>query len=125
MSAIGHSRHRYGSTVVGHTAQSAGGLDADNVILVGSPGAGADHATDLNLPVENIHVSTAENDGISGFTGLTHGVDPTDPEFGADVFGSDAGSEGGSWPLGDAHSEYFDENSASLRHMGSVIAGQR
>jgi hypothetical protein len=119
---IGHS---YGSTVVGHTAQSGSGLDADGVVLVGSPGANADHATDLNLPVEDIHVSTAENDGISGFTGFTHGTDPTDPEFGANVFASDPGSEGGSWPLGAAHSEYFDENSASLRHMGSVIAGQQ
>ncbi|MEV6818336.1 alpha/beta hydrolase [Nocardiopsis dassonvillei] len=118
---IGHS---YGSTVVGHTAQSNAGLDTDEVILVGSPGTNADHVTDLNLPAENVHVSTAENDGITNLTGLTHGMDPTDPEFGANVFESDPGSEGGTWPLGDAHSEYFDENTSSLRHMGSVIAGQ-
>ncbi|ASU56926.1 alpha/beta hydrolase [Nocardiopsis dassonvillei] len=118
---IGHS---YGSTVVGHTAQSDAGLDTDEVILVGSPGTNADHVTDLNLPAEDVHVSTAENDGITNLTGLTHGMDPTDPEFGANVFESDPGSEGGTWPLGDAHSEYFDENTSSLRHMGSVIAGR-
>ncbi|MFE6389154.1 alpha/beta hydrolase [Nocardiopsis dassonvillei] len=118
---IGHS---YGSTVVGHTAQSDAGLDTDEVILVGSPGTNADHVTDLNLPAENVHVSTAENDGITNLTGLTHGMDPTDPEFGANVFESNPGSVGGSWPLGPAHSEYFDPRTKSLLHMGRVIAGQ-
>jgi hypothetical protein len=51
--------------------------------------------------------------------------DPTDSDFGATVFASDPGSEGGSWPLGAAHSEYFDDGSASLEYMGEVIAGQR
>jgi len=119
---IGHS---YGSTVVGHTAQGAGGLDADNIVLVGSPGADADHVSDLGFAPENVHVSTAENDGISNLTGFTHGPDPTDADFGATEFDSDPGSEGGSWPLGAAHSEYFDENSTSLRHMASVLTGQR
>jgi hypothetical protein len=119
---IGHS---YGSTVVGHTAQSDGGLDADNIVVVGSPGTNADHVAELGFAPERVHASTAENDGISGLTGLTHGPDPTDSDFGATVFASDPGSEGGSWPLGAAHSEYFDDGSASLEYMGEVIAGQR
>jgi hypothetical protein len=119
---IGHS---YGSTVVGHTAQSDGGLDADNIVVVGSPGTNADHVADLGFAPENVHASTAENDGISNFTGMTHGPDPTDSGFGATVFESDPGSEGGQWPLGDAHSQYFGDGSASLEYMGEVIAGQR
>ncbi|MFE1100885.1 alpha/beta hydrolase [Nocardiopsis alba] len=119
---IGHS---YGSTVVGHTAQGDDGLDADDIVLVGSPGSNADHVSELGFAPDDVHTSTAENDGISMVTGFTHGPDPTAPGFGATVFDSDPGSEGGSWPLGDAHSEYFDRNSASLEYMGEVIAGQR
>ena len=44
---IGHS---YGSTVVGHTAQSEAGLNADEIVLVGSPGANAQHASELGFP---------------------------------------------------------------------------
>ncbi|MFE1099909.1 alpha/beta hydrolase [Nocardiopsis alba] len=118
---IGHS---YGSTVVGHTAQSEAGLNADEIVLVGSPGADAQHASELGFAPENVHASTAENDGITGLTDLTHGADPTSPDFGATVFESDEGSEGGPWPLGAAHSEYFKEGSLSLKYMSEVIAGQ-
>ncbi|WP_433698339.1 alpha/beta hydrolase [Nocardiopsis sp. CA-288880] len=119
---IGHS---YGSTVVGHTAQGEGGLNADNIVLVGSPGANADHVSDLGLAPENVHVSTAENDNITHLTGFTHGMDPTDPDFGATEFRSNPGTDGGQWPLNDAHSEYFDPDTKSLRYMGEVIAGQK
>ncbi|MDT0331452.1 alpha/beta hydrolase [Nocardiopsis lambiniae] len=118
---IGHS---YGSTVVGHTAQSEAGLNADEIVLVGSPGADADHVSELGFAPENVHASTAGNDKITDFTGLTHGADPTSPDFGASVFTSDKGSQGGNWPLGDAHSEYFNRGTASLEHMGEVIAGK-
>ena len=118
---IGHS---YGSTVVGHTAQSEASLNADEIVLVGSPGTDAQHASELGFLPENVHASTAKNDGITGLTDLTHGADPTDPDFGATVFESDEGNEGGPWPLRTAHSEYFEDDSASLEYMGEVIAGK-
>ncbi|WP_431888641.1 alpha/beta hydrolase [Nocardiopsis alba] len=118
---IGHS---YGSTVVGHTAQSDSGLNADEIILVGSPGANADHVSELGFAPDDVHVSTAENDGITGLTGFTHGPDPTDPDFGSTEFDSAPGSEGGQWPLGPAHSEYFNKDTPSLLYMGEVIANQ-
>jgi hypothetical protein len=111
--------------VVGHTAQGEGGLNADEIVLVGSPGANADHVSDLGFAPENVHVSTAENDNITYLTGLTHGMDPTDPDFGATDFRSDPGTDGGQWPLNDAHSEYFHEGRSSLAYMGEVIAGQK
>ncbi|WP_431868050.1 alpha/beta hydrolase [Nocardiopsis eucommiae] len=117
---IGHS---YGSTVVGHTAQGDGGLNADEIVLVGSPGTNSRHASELGFLAEDVHASTAENDGITGFTGLTHGADPTSPDFGATVFESAPGSSDGAWPLRDAHSQYFLDGSPSLRYMGEVIAG--
>ncbi len=91
---------------------------------MGSPGADAQHASELGFLPENVHASTAKNDGITGLTDLTHGADPTSPDFGASVFESKKGSEGGPWPLGAAHSEYFHEDTASLENMGEIIAGR-
>lgn len=42
---IGHS---YGSTVIGHGA-AGHGLPVDDVVFVGSPGVGVDHASELGL----------------------------------------------------------------------------
>ncbi|PDP84800.1 alpha/beta hydrolase [Glycomyces fuscus] len=124
---IGHS---YGSTVVGHTAQSQQGLDADELVVVGSPGMNADHVSDLNIPAGDMHASTAQNDRINkGWFGAgseaAHGTDPTQESFGATAFRSDEGTAGGNWPLGKAHSEYFNDETTSLAYMGEVIAGQR
>ncbi len=124
---IGHS---YGSTVVGHTAQSQQGLDADELVVVGSPGMNADHVSDLHMPAEDMHASTAQNDRINkGWFGAgseaAHGTDPTQESFGATPFPSNPGTAGGNWPLGEARSEYFNDETTSLACTGEVIAGQR
>ncbi|OKI19158.1 hypothetical protein A6A08_05130 [Nocardiopsis sp. TSRI0078] len=120
---IGHS---YGTTVVGHTAQSAGGIDADELVFVGSPGVNADHVSELGFDPDDVHASTAANDNISFTTGSVHGEDPTSEEFGATQFPSNTGSEFEikNFPLGAAHSEYFKVDSKSWAYMGEVIAGQ-
>ena len=127
---IGHS---YGSAVVGHTAMSEQGLSADELAFLGSPGVKADHVSELGFHPEDVHASTAENDGINSLTPKSiHGVDPVSPEFGATVFESDPGSEGGQIPFGDAHTEYFEsgrspheDNSSSVRNLGDIIQGER
>lgn len=122
---IGHS---YGSTVIGHAAQGDGvKLDVDNVVLIGSPGVGVDHASELRVPDDaNIYASTAENDMIGLTPSLIHGPDPVDEDFGAQVFTSDPGTEG-EWYTGGnsmaAHSEYWNPDSASLRNMGTIVVG--
>ncbi|WP_190318396.1 hypothetical protein [Nocardiopsis listeri] len=98
--------------------------NADEIVLVGNSGTSAQHASELRFPPANVHATTAKNDGITGLTDLTHGTGPTSPEFGATVFESNEGSEGGQWPLGAAHSEYFQEGNDSLEYMGEVIAGK-
>ncbi|GAA2001378.1 hypothetical protein GCM10009799_30760 [Nocardiopsis rhodophaea] len=119
---IGHS---YGSTVIGHALQGPG-IDADNYVFVGSPGVNADHVSDLGVPGSKVHASTAENDGIRDFTpDAIHGPEPTSKEFGATVFESDTGREGGTFPFGDAHSDYFREDNESVAYMGEVVAGKR
>ncbi len=127
---IGHS---YGSTVVGHAA-SGHDLPVDDVIFVGSPGVGVDHASELNLEPGQVWSSHAENDVIR--RGMVHGRNPSDPDFGGQTFTSDPGTpmvtlNPGPWndPLeGDnlqvsiteAHSEYWDYRSTSLDNMVAI-----
>ncbi|PRX49008.1 alpha/beta hydrolase family protein [Prauserella shujinwangii] len=122
---IGHS---YGSTVIGHSAQGAGTrLDVDNVIFLGSPGVGVEHASDLRLPQDtNVYASTAENDVIRATPDIVHGPQPVSEDFGAKQFTSDPGTDG-EWYTGgystDAHSEYWHKDSASLRNMATIVLG--
>lgn len=78
----------YGSVVAGHAA--AGGLHADDLVLVGSPGAGpgVTSASDYQLRSDSprVFATSGAADVIrfaTGPVGGVHGVDPTSPGFGA------------------------------------------
>ncbi|MDU0478615.1 alpha/beta hydrolase [Staphylococcus chromogenes] len=93
---IGHS---YGSVVAGRAARQ--GLVADAVIFAGSPGVGADHASQLDLRSDDPRViaTTSVHDPISlsvSATAGVHGPDPADSTFGAEI-----------WPATGDHSSYF------------------
>ncbi|MFC9624864.1 alpha/beta hydrolase [Streptomyces sp. NPDC056930] len=63
LTAIGHS---YGSRAVGAATQHNGGMPGvDDIILVGSPGVGVDHASDLGVGKEHVFVGAAENDIVT------------------------------------------------------------
>jgi hypothetical protein len=119
---IGHS---YGSTVVGFAARD-NALDVDDMIFVGSPGVGVDHAVDLHIDPYHVWASQAANDPIQYAVDLTeirqrhliHGLDPTEPAFGGVVFASDPGD-----PLSTmhAHSQYWDPRSRSLDTIAAII----
>ncbi len=142
--------HSYGTTTIGHAARD-GGLNADDVVFVASPGVGVDHADQLHLDgvdqahvAEHVHSTTAANDMIhitnikvntepyaaggpldSG-QDIALGPDPADPAFGGDVFASGPGTPG--WfggVSGAAHSEYWDRGNPSLTTIGDIIAGRR
>jgi len=125
---IGHS---YGSTVIGHTALSENGIDADDIVLVGSPGVSVDRASELGFDPANVHATTAENDHINDPWVLVHGQDPTSEEFGATTFDSNPGPEGGGIMFGDAHgqNQYFKEevdeeaDHDPLAYIGEVVSG--
>ena len=130
---IGHS---YGSTVIGHTAATEG-LDADDVVFVGSPGVGVDNAADLNMPAGHVHATVAEHDMIHasnigfelipGIDTDVHGPAPTGRDFGANVFESDPGAKGPDYQGGlssEAHSQYWDHGNKALENMGLIIAGK-
>ncbi|MGW2471454.1 alpha/beta hydrolase [Streptomyces sp. NPDC001665] len=80
MTAIGHS---YGSRTVGAATQQGGGIPGvDEIVLVGSPGVGVDHAEDLGVGRSHVFVGAAQNDivtkipskpqTVAGFIGLTN-----------------------------------------------------
>jgi pimeloyl-ACP methyl ester carboxylesterase/uncharacterized protein YukE len=122
---IGHS---YGSTVIGHSAQGDNAqLDVDNVVFIGSPGVGVDNASELQVPEDtNIYASTAENDIIRSTPPFIHGPQPIGEDFGAQPFTSAPGTDG-SWITAgysaEAHSEYWNKESESLRNMGRIVVG--
>ncbi|WP_406452795.1 alpha/beta hydrolase family protein [Streptomyces sp. NBC_00876] len=63
VTAIGHS---YGSRTVGAATQRLGGIPGvDDIILVGSPGVGVDHAVDLGVGAAHVFVGAAANDPVT------------------------------------------------------------
>ncbi|HBF83640.1 MAG TPA: hypothetical protein DD420_28060 [Streptomyces sp.] len=137
MVAIGHS---YGSRTVGAATQHGGGVPGlDDIVLVGSPGVGVDHAEDLGVGREHVYVGAAENDVVTklpskrqvavgalggpvayvaggladpGDDGLWFGTDPASKAFGARRFQVDEGPPliGPRGISVDAHSGYFDRD---------------
>lgn len=131
------SGHSYGSTTIGVAARE-NGLDVDNMIFVGSPGTGVDHASDLGIDSGNVWASLNEGDVI-GYArdveigsdhgalvpGLSdedmiHGTDPTSEEFGGQTFHSEQGD-------GNAiedHGAYYHEGNPARENMALIITGQ-
>ncbi|MFF5156332.1 alpha/beta hydrolase [Streptomyces sp. NPDC000348] len=111
--------HSYGSVVC---AEAAGGLDVDDIVLVGSPGTGADNAAALRTRAR-IWAARGADDWIGHVphigadllgTTVGFGTDPVSPAFGARVF---AAGDGG-------HSDYFTPGSASLANLARIVLGE-
>ncbi|WP_436523923.1 alpha/beta hydrolase [Actinoplanes sp. HUAS TT8] len=116
--------HSYGSLVVGKAA--TGGLDADRVVFVGSPGVGVDSVQQLGLSADRVFASTSVSDPIQYLAvspvlmapgpteRLWFGHDPSDPEFGARVFGSQ-------WNGG--HLGYWEPGRPALDALARITLG--
>ncbi|GAB2916915.1 hypothetical protein GCM10027047_13540 [Rhodococcus aerolatus] len=119
VTALGHS---YGSTVVGLAA--AQGLAVDDVVLVGSPGAGVASADGLGVAPGHVWVGATEHDPVveaSGgrwFSPAGPGTGVYDPGFGARRFATP--SEAG---LTSAHSGYYAPGSPSLANLSAITRG--
>lgn len=126
--------HSYGSVVTGHAMRA--GLDVGRVVVVGSPGMGADNRSALGSPHVMLHAATSPADGggalrgalrgsmfglggaaVGGAVGSgidavshapAHGRNPADGGFGAEVFDV---------PGARGHSGYFTGGSRSLRRI--------
>jgi hypothetical protein len=111
--------HSYGSVVC---AEAAGGLDVDDIALLGSPGTGADTAAALRTRAR-VWAARGADDWIGNVPHLSvdvlgttvgFGTDPVSPAFGARVF---AAGDGG-------HSDYFAPGSTSLANLTRIVLGE-
>jgi len=110
---VGHS---YGSTVVAEAALR-GGLAADDIVAVGSPGMHTDHAAALGLDPRHVWGGIAADDPVGGSLGelsFVHGEEPTDPAFGANRFVVDTRG----------HNDYWHAGSQSLRNQAAIVVGR-
>lgn len=147
MTVIGHS---YGSLVAGRGG--ATGMPAHATVLVGSPGVGEDHASDVlptlaalpdgTIPAANgVFVARAPRDEIllaaDGQTiarpfhvgawhdRFAHGTDPADGSFGASTFEVNPPCTPHHDPLFVAgHSSYFLPGSRSMQNIARIIVGE-
>jgi hypothetical protein len=130
--------HSYGTTTIGHAARD-GGLDADDLVFVASPGVGTNDVSGLHLDGVNladvgsrVHSTVATNDIIQitnerwladvPSTDIALGPDPARPEFGGQTFESAPGSDFLSYPTAAAHGEYWDKGNPAVDNMGKIIA---
>lgn len=128
LTVVGHS---YGSTTVAQAAAGPG-LPADDLVLLGSPGAGpAGHAEDLGVE-DRVWVGSASSDpvtrlGDEGWLGGvgTLGEDPAGEAFGARRFrAEDAAREVGLPWSPDQHSGYLEPGGESLAAVALVVGGR-
>ncbi|MFF3847052.1 alpha/beta hydrolase [Streptomyces sp. NPDC002328] len=111
--------HSYGSVVCG---RAAAGLDVEDLVLLGSPGTGADSAEDLGTRAR-VWAARGADDWVAEVphteidlfgTTLGFGTDPMSPTFGAHVFPAGPGG----------HSDYFKPHSQSLTNITRITLNQ-
>ncbi|WP_073948121.1 alpha/beta hydrolase [Streptomyces kebangsaanensis] len=115
--AIGHS---YGTTLIGSAARQ-GNLNADDIILAGSPGVQVPKAEQLDVPKGHVWNQEADWDLVPDIGRFGHGgtdwdgpwTIPSDERFGANQMATDT----------EGHSDYWKEGTQSLRNQGYVVAG--
>jgi hypothetical protein len=125
LTVIGHS---YGSTTTA-VAASNDGMRVEEVVLIGSPGAGhANNVGDMGMDKGHVFVGANSSDTVTyrqrtaaGWDPL--GEDPAGAEFGATRFEAEAIDRNSVPWMGD-HSKYYRPNSESLHNVAEVVTGQ-
>ncbi|MDQ0685684.1 hypothetical protein QFZ56_004647 [Streptomyces achromogenes] len=109
--------HSYGTTLVGAAAET-GHLNADDVVLAGSPGVKVSSAEEMDVPKGHVWNEEAEGDVVPDIGRLGHSgrdfVIPSDPEFGANQMTTDT----------EGHSGYWDTGKQSLLNQALVVVGK-
>ncbi|MEU6857931.1 alpha/beta hydrolase [Glycomyces sp. NPDC046736] len=126
--------HSYGTTMVG-TAAATQGVEADNLVFIGSPGVGVDTASALGVDESNVWASTNDEDVIQ--YGPVHGNAPVNESFGGNTFTSDSPREKTEWwkfweGATENHSSYWDDgsepgeanNEISRSNQAHIVTGQ-
>jgi hypothetical protein len=118
VTVIGNS---YGSVTTG-TALRDHVTGADDVVLVGSPGANVERASALHVPDGHVFVGSSSRDPISYADRF--GLDPTHERFGAVRFRAEDVSRN-SWRVDiDDHTKYFEPRTESLANIVRVVVGR-
>ncbi|MGP3965662.1 alpha/beta hydrolase [Nonomuraea sp. 3N208] len=111
--------HSYGSVVCGRAAP---GLDVADIVLFGSPGAGAADAAALRTPAA-VWAGRTAGDWVGGlphvsielpFVTVGLGGDPISPGFGARIFAAGGGG----------HSDYLASGSTALASIARIVSGR-
>ncbi len=118
--------HSYGSTTTGIALQHNGlAGDADQVILIGSPGVGsnAQDVRDLHLSPDQLFVGSASRDLVTTNLAVL-GANPADDTFGGARFEAENVNRDGGLNFVD-HSRYYDAgtHSESLYNMADIVSG--
>jgi pimeloyl-ACP methyl ester carboxylesterase len=117
LTAIGHS---YGSTTVGLTVRDHP-TGVDDVVLLGSPGAGVERAGELGLPAGHVWVGSASRDPVGYLDRF--GADPAHADFGGVRFrAEDLARHPAALDLAD-HSRYLAAGGESLDNVVQVVVG--
>ena len=133
LTVVGHS---YGSTTTAHAASDVG-LAVDDIVLVGSPGAGGgvDHASDLGVGADHVWAGNNSRDPVAaladqGWVGLGTvfgaglGNSITEDEFGANRFRAESTTRNDWVRNFDDHVKYFDQGSESLYNIAHIVVGE-
>ncbi|MCF2528682.1 alpha/beta hydrolase [Yinghuangia soli] len=114
------SGHSYGTSVVAYAARDEDGLNADEIMFVGSPGVHVDNVDDLNFDPTRVWVGMSGDDMIAPPGFVFHDRLPNDPDFGATRFPANTGGHFSYWDMKDEKLEIPD---TSLGNQAKVAAG--
>jgi len=115
--------HSYGSLLSGLATRDPTGLD--DLVLLGSPGTGARHVSELAVPARHVWVGEGRFDQVADLGRF--GVDPSLRQFGAVTLPTAAGRDpvlGTPVSVPFWHLQYYAAGSASLASIGLVVAGR-
>lgn len=121
--------HSYGSTVallaLENSTLGDDAVSVDALAMVGSPGSDAQSVAELNVRDGNVWVADAALDPVA-HAGV-FGSQPLSPEYGAQLFGVDGGTDpltGATLAASVGHVDYFTAGSESLRNMAMIGIGR-
>lgn len=108
--------HGEGATTAARAAKDHG-MPRHDLVLLGSPGVPARHASELGDP-EHVWAGTASSDPVRHVS-MMHlaGTDPTSRRFGARVIGAES-----AWDTG--HRSYTERDSEALEHLAEIGVGK-
>ncbi|WP_406192358.1 alpha/beta hydrolase family protein [Kitasatospora sp. NBC_01560] len=112
---LSYIAHSYGSFAVGVADSEKGGLQADDIVTLGSPGMGVLTADQLTVSPDHLWIGEATDDATRIVGGRSLGPSPHIVGFGGHNINIDTSGHGG----------YWDDGSQSVINQGKIIAGRK